>query len=41
MVTVAVCILAVLFAAGGVAPLLLGDDLDAVVDLQTPIEQEQ
>jgi len=41
MVTVAVCILALLFAAGSVTPLLLSDDLDEVVDLHTPVEQEQ
>ena len=41
MVTVAVCILALLFAAGSVTPLLLSDDLDEVVDLHTPVEHEQ
>lgn len=41
MITVAVCILALLFAAGSVTPLLISDDLDAVVDLTTPVAEEQ
>ncbi len=41
MITVAVCILALFFAAGSITPLLISDDLDSVVDLQTPVEQEQ
>jgi hypothetical protein len=40
MVTVAVCVLALLFAAGSVTPLLLSDDLDTVVELHAPQEQE-
>ena len=40
MITVAICLLAVLFTAGSLTPLLLTDDLDSVVDLQTPMEEE-
>jgi hypothetical protein len=39
MITVAVCLLAILFAAGSLTPLLLADDLDSVVDLHTPLEE--
>ncbi len=41
MITVAVCILALFFAAGSAAPLLLSDDVDSVVDLHTPVAEEQ
>ena len=41
MVTVAVCILALLFAAGSITPLLLSDDIDAVVQVRPAAEQEQ
>ena len=40
MITVAVCILAVLFTAGSLTPLLLTDDLDSVVDLHRPVDEE-
>jgi hypothetical protein len=41
MITVAVCILALLFAAGSITPLLLSDDVDSVVNLRTPVAEEQ
>ncbi len=40
MITVAVCILALLFAAGSVTPLLISDDVESVVDLSTPAAGE-
>ena len=41
MITVTVLVLAVLFAAGSITPLLISDDVDDVVDLHTPVAEEQ
>ncbi len=41
MITVAVCILAVFFTAASVTPLLLSEDVQSVVDLSTPVSEEQ
>ncbi len=41
MITVTVLILAVLFAAGSITPLLISDDVNDVVDLHTSVAEEQ